>query len=126
MPWLVIGLLYDGVAKRLAGRARCMDPRRSTLAWCAVLAALALALCGCGNIRAITAQTIDCPDDRLWVSEEVGFGPGEHTWVAKCRHEIYDCKAADSLVTCRPRSGRGDSRTMVIEAPPPPPPPPPM
>jgi hypothetical protein len=86
------------------------------------LLAMACLLAGCGDIRALTAQTIDCPDEELWVSQEVGFGPGEHEWVAKCRHDVYDCRAANSLITCRPRERSGPARSLVVQPPPPPPP----
>ena len=83
--------------------------------------AFAVLLSGCGNIRAITAHTLDCDDDDLWVSEEVGFGPGAHDWTAKCRKDEYDCHASGGIVTCRPHDKKGESKSYVLPPPAPPP-----
>lgn len=88
-----------------------------------IVALVALsALTACGNIHALTAQTLDCPEEDVKSSEDVGFGPGRHEWQASCRKDLYDCVAESGLITCTPRDKGKPVKTMAIPDPPPPPP----
>jgi hypothetical protein len=88
-----------------------------------LLAPCAILVSGCwANLPAISARLINCNEEEVEIPDQ-HLAINDSSWIATCRGRSYQCRGADSLITCQPIGGYGETRGMVL---PPPPPPPPM
>ncbi len=75
----------------------------------------AVAASGCGNLRAISAGQIGCPENQIKISQEKDSW-GTSTWTAECRGRRFFCSAVStgkdsSQINCKEESGSGSAST---------------